>query len=77
MSWFNDRGILRWDASVPFPEPEGHELVACGWGPETGRGEFKCGTHSGYTAHYRRGEKPCETCRDFKRAYARRKGKAA
>ena len=31
----------------------------------------QCGTTSGYTAHYYRGEAPCEACKDAHRAYRR------
>lgn len=32
----------------------------------------KCGTYAGATDHYRRGEKPCQDCRDARNDYARR-----
>jgi hypothetical protein len=32
-----------------------------------------CGTYSGYAAHYRRGEKPCESCKEARNEYERRK----
>lgn len=30
------------------------------------KGDAHCGTYSGYTSHYKRGEKPCEACREAK-----------
>ena len=44
------------------------------------RRSVACGTPSGYVSHYRRGEKPCQACRDgfntYRRAW-RRQGRAA
>ena len=36
-----------------------------------------CGTYSAYTAHYRRGEAPCEPCREARRRYDENKRKKA
>lgn len=41
------------------------------------RSRSKCGTTGGYQAHYRRGEKPCQPCRDAEKlARALRAGAA-
>lgn len=35
--------------------------------------ESTCGTYSGYTTHYRHGQKPCAPCRDARRDYELRR----
>jgi hypothetical protein len=36
-------------------------------------GSTRCGTMSGYNAHYKHGEKPCETCRAHATDWSRAK----